>query len=162
LAPFASLVAAFLLPFLSKARTQEALSEYLIDQTRNLSPYMSTWLLAALVETPYLSPDIETYARHVARDRNSHRHLRAVASIVVARHGNEADRRWLEANVKAESDPFLARAFMVGLRHSGKLNKGLLSQVVGRHPDLQLTADFLNGRDRLPSMVYSERTVNVP
>jgi hypothetical protein len=85
-----------------------------------------------------------------------------VAATVVGRHGNEADKRWLEDAAKTEADPFLVRAFMVGLRHRGKVEKALTAQIVRRHPELEITADYLNGRGRLPSMVYAKRKVAVP
>ena len=162
LASFASLVSSFLLPFLHKPGTQRAVGAYLTDPKRNLFPFMSTWLLAALVESPHISVELERYARETALDRNNHRHLRAVAVLVIGRHGNEADRQWLESSSRAENDPFLVRAFITAPRHRGKVDRTLANQIVRRHPELKITTDYLNGRQALPSLIYPDRNIPVP
>ena len=55
----ASLVAAYLLPWLHQPRVLKAVGDYLTDPDRNVSEYMSIWLLAALIEAPQLTPSLE-------------------------------------------------------------------------------------------------------
>jgi hypothetical protein len=162
LGPEASLVAAYLLPWLHQSRVMNAIEEYLTDPERNLSEFMAIWLLAALVEASEITPRIEQYARRTYRDRNVHRDLRVMAANVAGRHGNKADGEVLEQMVRAELDSALVRGFLVALRRTGPVPRQLLTEATRRFPDLKPTAAYLTGRDQLPSLVYSDRKVMVP
>jgi excisionase family DNA binding protein len=52
LAPLASVVAAYLRPFVSRKRVVEGLSTFLADSARSYSPHMATWLFAVMLEHP--------------------------------------------------------------------------------------------------------------
>ena len=160
--PFASIVAAFLIPWLGRPRTIKALSDYLADPDRNLHPFTATWLMAALTEAPIISRDLAVHCRQVLRDRNQPRQLRVVAAAVVERHGNDHDARWLEEAVRTESDPELVRGFLAALRRRGRIERSLVHQVTRRYPELKVTTDYLNGRDTVPSLVFSGRMIPVP
>ena len=160
--PYASIVAAFLIPWLGKQRVQSELGAFLADPDRNLSAFTAIWITAALTESPSISPVIESHCRQVLRDRNQHRDLRIVSALVIGRHGNDGDARWLDTAVRAETDPALIRGFLTALRHRGRPDKNLIHNVVRRYPELKITTDYLAGRSRLPSLVYSGRFIDVP
>lgn len=162
LGPEASLVAAYLLPWLHQSRVMNAIEDYLTDPERNLSEFMAIWLLAALVEASEITPHIEQYARRTYRDRNVHRDLRVMAANVAGRHGNKADGEVLEQTVRTELDSALVRGFLVALRRAGPVPRQLLTEATRRFPDLKPTAAYLTGRDQLPSLIYADRKVTVP
>jgi hypothetical protein len=162
LAPEASLVAAYLLPWLHQSRVIRALDAFLTDPDRNLSEYMAIWLLAALTEAPAITPEVERYVRRLYRDRNAHRELRVVAASVAAVHGNAGDAAAIERTIRSELDPTLVRGYLVALRRVRRLPKSLVAEITRRFPELEATTNFLNGRARLPSLVYANRTVAVP
>lgn len=162
LGPEASLVAAYLLPWLHQPRVIKAIEEYLTDPDRNLSDFMAIWLLAAVVEATGITAGIEQYARRTYRDRNLHRDLRIMAANVSARHGNKADVEALERMIRSELDSALVRGLLVAHRRAGRIPKQLLTDATRRFPDLKPTAAYLSGRDQLPSLIYADRKVIVP
>ena len=162
LAQVASLVAAYLLPWLHQPRVLKAVDGYLTDPDRNLSDYMSIWLLAALIEAPKLTPGLELYVRRTYRDRNQHRDLRIMAANVAGAHGNQGDAEVIEKTLRMDLDPMIVRGFLVALRRSHKLPKSILTEATRRFPELKATVSYLRGRHQLPSLVYADRTVVIP
>ena len=158
----ASLVAAYLLPWLHQPRVLKAVGDYLTDPDRNLSEYMSIRLLAALIEAPQLTPSLELYLRRTYRDRNQHRDLRIMAANVAGAHGNQGDADVIGTTVRADLDPMIVRGFLVALRRAHRLPKSLLTEVTRRFPELKVTVAYLSARHRLPSVVYADRMVDVP
>lgn len=160
LTPEASLVAAYVLPFLHQNRAMRAMASYLTDPDRNQSEYMAIWLSAALIEAPDLHPDLLVYARSTYRDRNIQRELRGVAASVAARHGNDSDIAAIEQIVNEETDVDLMRWFLVALRRRAPLRREMIDLAVARFPELVRTTRYLSERTWLPSLVYAGRRVD--
>lgn len=163
LAPVASIVATYLLPWLERPSVEKRLSEFLHDSTRNTTPYLSTWLMAAMLDRESQLPkNWIDYARSIAQDRNESTYHRVVATNVMCRGLGAADIAWVEKELRTEFDPILLRGYLVALARSGRLSGGIANSAVKREPSLQVTVDFLQGRRHLPSLVYSGRTVAIP
>lgn len=162
LAPVASIVAEYLLPWLDRASVERRLGAFLNDPTRNTSPYLSTWLLAAALERRKSIPEpwID-YARRTCQDKNQPVYLRAVAANLMALGGHPADLAWLERELRSEFDPTLLRGYLVALARAGHLTGAIISAATGRRPELAVTGEYLKGRQTLPSLVYRDQSVPI-
>jgi hypothetical protein len=162
LAPIASIVAAYLTPWISRARVEHGLRQFLWDPERNTSPFLSVWLMAAMLERSGAFPDAwASYGRKVARDKNEPVHHRAIASSVMARSGESADVAWLKRELKTEWDPALIRAYLTALARTGQLDKTDADRVSARIPELEVTTSYLRGRRSLRSLIYRGESVLV-
>lgn len=163
LAPVASVVAAYLQPFISRGKVERGLVEFLTDSSRSYSPYLTTWLLAAMLEHPGPIPrDWAEQAFHRAQDRNEPDYLRCVAAVVLGRSERPSDVIWLKREIAREHDPGVLRAFAVGLHWAGQLDKTTQRRLTARSPEIKSTIEYLNGRSRLPSLVYRDRWLDLP
>lgn len=163
LGPVASVTAAYLRPWLKRARVQSKLSSYLQNEERNVYPLMSTWLMAAMLDyrSPLPSEWIE-YARAVTRNRNQPAYHRVMAANVMTRGHDGRDVGWLESELLSEHDPEVLRGYFVALARVGHLNKGLANRTLTKVPTLQETYVYLQGRNNLPSLLYPDLRVEVP
>jgi hypothetical protein len=159
LGPVAPLVSMFMRPWVRETRTHTAIASYLNDRTEVVSPYLASWLLATFADSRRPLPDgIATFARHAARDRNQPRYLRAIAAACLGQSGTRTDVDWLVGEVKTEFDPFLLRAYLVGLRKANRLDSGSVSRAVGRASSLKRTTDYLAGVRDLPTMLATNES----
>lgn len=159
LTPEASLVAAYVQPFLHQRRVMTALTSYLTDPDRNQSEYMAIWLLAALIEAPSLNADLLRYVRNTYRDRNIARELRGVAANVAGQHGDDSDRAAIDQYIRDETDAELVRWFLVARRRHSPVPRDTERLVNARFPELERTTRYLSERRQMPSLVYPGQVV---
>jgi hypothetical protein len=162
LAPLASVVAAYLQPFVNRKRVVEGLSTFLADSARSYSPHMETWLFAVMLEHPDPLPGtwVQQAARRV-KNRNEPAFLRAVAAVAMARGHRAADVKWIKDDVQKEHDPAVLRGYAVALHWVGALDKATQRQLIARSPPLRATIDYLQGRVVLPSLVYKSTHLKI-
>jgi excisionase family DNA binding protein len=152
----------FLLPFLDRQTVREGLAEFVSDPARNYSTYLSTWILALMLEAKKPLPTgWISYARTVARDRNQPGYHRVLAANVLARSGLGHDISWLRRQIREDFDPSLVRGCLVALTRVSQLDKGTREVALKRFPGLLETIDYLQGRSSLPSLLYADRNVRV-
>jgi excisionase family DNA binding protein len=163
LAPIASVVGAYLPPFITRDSVVSGIGDFLADEERSYSPYGVTWLLATMLEhpDPLPAPWIREAARRL-KDRNQPVYLRAVAAVVVARSGRRADIDWIKRDIQREHHPTVLRGYAVGLHWAGALGRQTEKQLVTRSPRLTQTVDYLRGRAQLPSLIYRDRSLVLP
>lgn len=162
LSPVASVVAAYLQPFISRKTVVRDLNEFLADSSRSYSTYLATWLFAAMLEHPGRLPDgWVDQALKRARDRNQPTYLRAVAAVVVGRGRRSGDIAWMKKEVSQEHDPAILRAFAVALHAAHALDKNTQKKLISHSPAARRTISYLDGRSRLPSLVYTDRWLEV-
>jgi excisionase family DNA binding protein len=162
LAPLASVVAAYLRPFVSRKRVVDSLAAFLADPARSYSPHLATWLFAVMLEHPGTLPS--TWAEQAARrvkDRNEPPFLRAPAAVVMARGSRAADIRWIKDDIRKEHDPAVLRGYTVALHWVHALDKTTQRQLVARSHSLSATIEYLQGRVVLPSLVYKSTHLKV-
>jgi excisionase family DNA binding protein len=154
LGPVAREVATYLGPWLGRPNVAIGLGEYLADPDRNTSPFLSSWLMAAIIDRPQVPTDaVARYARRVARDRNEPVYHRALALNLVARSKQVVDLDLLRKTIADEHDPALLRATLVALARAGVLDKGLSRVATRKAPVLERTVKYLNGRANLPALL---------
>ena len=154
LAPLGSLGPQYLLPFLNRPSVQRRVTAFLEDGQRNTSAFLSTWLLAAMMEQGISIPDEwVVYARRIAANRNQPSYHRAIAANVMGARRRAADITWLKDAVKFEYEPAMLRAYLVALTRADELEKDVINIAVGRLAALQETVDYLRGRSDLPSLI---------
>lgn len=162
LSPVASVVAAYLQPFISRKTVVRDLTEFLDDSSRSYSKYLTTWLFAAMLEHPGQLPDgwVDQAFRR-ARDRNQPTYLRAIAAVVVGRGRRSGDIAWMKKEVAQEHDPAILRAFAVALHVAQALDKNTQKKLISNSPSARRTISYLDGRSRLPSLVYTDRWLEI-
>jgi excisionase family DNA binding protein len=158
LAPIASVVAAYLAPYLQRDDVARALCDFLRDPTRSYSSHLATWLLAASLELPGRIPaPWADVAASRMQDRNQPNYLRSVAAVVALRGRRPAPTAWVKREVSREHDPTVLRGFAVGLHCIGELDRRVKADLVVQTPFLRKTLAYLDGRNRLPSLIFSRR-----
>jgi hypothetical protein len=162
LAPVASVVAAYLRPFIARRSVVNGLGKFLADPTRAHSTFLATWLFAAMLEHPGKMPSqwVDEAAARV-KDRNAPSHLRAVAAVVMARGARAADIDWIKAEVPREHDPEVLRGFAVALHWVSALDRTTQELLVARSPRLAMTTKYLRGRTRVPSLVSTGQQLTI-
>lgn len=161
LAPLGNLVPKYLHPWLRRPATRRKLTAFLEDTERNTSPYLSTWLLAVMLDVPDAADQAWVdYARRIALDRGEPTFHRSIALNVLALGRHTRDMDSIREIVRRDHDPELVRAALVALHRVGRLTREVVSRSA-RLPGLQVTAAYLSGRAELPSLVFSARRVPV-
>lgn len=156
LAPLGWLVAAYLLPWMRKPWVVSGVCKYLTDPERNTSDFLSTWLLAALLDEPNaVTLDVIHYSRSVAFDRAQSSYHRAIALNVVALGRRGRDIAALRDVVAREYDPEVVRAAVVALRRIAKLDRATAVKAQ-RVAGVATTIRYLQGRNDLPSLINSD------
>jgi excisionase family DNA binding protein len=154
LTPLREMAPRYLSPWLRRSSVQRRLSEYLHNPERNSSVFLSTWLLALMLELRSAAPEEWiNYARRIAVDRSQPSYHRAVALIVlgVSRHARDVAR--LEDVVRGEYDPEVVRGALVGLARRGKLTKPLATRA-RRIRGLESTLVYLHAARDFPSLLF--------
>jgi hypothetical protein len=160
LAPAASVLASYLRHFLDKAYVINGLAEFLSNPDKCYSTYLVTWLLAAILEKRGTLPDQWIrQAEKFCKDRNQPAYLRAVAASVFARGRRPADVSWLKTEIRREWDPALLRGYAVALRRADALDDSTARLLASKSPILVWTVDYLNQRQKLPSLLERERFI---
>jgi excisionase family DNA binding protein len=164
LAPVAPIVARYLRPWLMRPHVQEQLERFFYDADRNTSPYLATWLLAVLgdYQGRSLRSGLLAYVEAVAFDRNQPTWQRAIALNVAATTHDVRTIESLRQIVTAEYDPMLVRAAVTALARIGRLNRSTARASLRVDSKLGLTIHYLRGRTNLPSLVYAERSIDIP
>lgn len=160
LAPLGGLVPKYLYPWLRRPSTQRDITAFLEDPERNTSNYLSTWIMAGMLDVPDAVPDEWVdYARVIALDRAQPTYHRAIALNLLAlgRHGRDLDA--IREVVRREHDPEIVRAGLIALRRVGRLDRDLSSAVARRFPSLTQTIEYLRERIDLPSLVFRSRRI---
>lgn len=159
LGPLRSLVPMYLHPWLHRAPVQKEVTAFLRDRERNHSSFMSTWLMAVMLDVPGPLPSEWTdYARLIACDRSEPTFHRTIAENVMALSHHPRDIVRLEEIIRREFDPEIVRAATVALARIGKLSKATAARAV-RIPGLEETTAYLRGIQDLPSLVFASRRV---
>jgi excisionase family DNA binding protein len=157
LAPVASVVAAYLMPFIGRRRVVSSVTSFLGDSERCQSPFLATWLFAVMLHHPGRLPTPwaeQAMAR--LKNRNEPAYLRAIAAVAAARGRRPADVAWIKADVQRERDPHVLRGYAVGLHAAEELDRTTQKRLISRHDRLRHTIDYLSGRATLPSLVYRD------
>lgn len=163
LAPVASVVAAYLQPFVSRDRVVNGIADYLEDPSRAYSTHLVTWMLALMMEHPgRMPPRWSAAAGRLAKDRNQPPYLRALASVILARGGRPTEISWIKSEMLREYDPDLLRGYAVALHWEGALDRATESALITRAPGMAETVAYLRGRTSLPSLVYTGRRLPLP
>lgn len=162
LAPVASVVAAYLRPFITRKQVLDGLTAYLESETENHSSHLCTWLFATMLEHPGGMPDAwaDEAGRRV-KDRNEPEFLRAIAAVVFLRAGRPADVDWVKADIQREHDPEVLRGYAVGLHWAHALDKTTQRHLATRSAATATAIEYLQGRNRLPSLVSKAGTLAV-
>lgn len=161
LAPVASIAVQYLRPFLERKRVLDGLIRFLADPERNTSSFVSTWVLALLLEAPRVPSEVLAYARRVTHNRNQPTYHRVVAANTLARGRRPMDLQWLADAVRSEFDPALVRGYVVALARVDSLSKDAEKSAVGRSADLAKTVRYVRSRNDLPSLIYKARRVAI-
>jgi excisionase family DNA binding protein len=162
LTQIASVVGAYLPPFISRDSVVRGIGGFLADPARSYSTYGVTWLLATMLEHP--DPLPEQWVGEATRrlkELNQPVYLRAVAAVVVARGGRSADISWIKRDIQREHHPTVLRGYAVGLHWARALDRQTERQLTARSPQLAQTVAYLRGRTRLPSLIYRDRTLSL-
>jgi excisionase family DNA binding protein len=158
LAPVATVVAAYLQPFIAEKAVITGVASFLRDPSRSYSQYLCTWLFAAMLEHPGPQPQAWTdQALKRVKDRNQPDYLRAVAAAVVGRGRRTGDISWMRKEISREHNPVVLRGFAVALFWAGRLDGPTGKRLASGRPHLKRTVDYLKGRTRLPSLVSTRR-----
>lgn len=161
LAPLGWLVPSYLLPWLRRGSVQRGIEAYLNDPERNTSDYLSTWLLAALLDEPHaVNSALLGYARGVALDKAQSSYHRAVALNVLALGRLPRDLEAIRKVVQFEYDPEVVRGALVALKRVGQLDRSIMAKAA-RVPSTAVTVDHLRTKGDLPSLVLRERRVKL-
>jgi hypothetical protein len=161
-ASLASIVATYLRPWISRKRVERGLTEFLGDEDRNTSTFLSAWLMAVMLDRRGPIPwGGIAYARSVAQNRNQPPYHRVLAANVLARGGSAPDLAWLQRQISIEFDPTFVRGCLVALARVGALDRGTAGRAEARFPELGKTMAYLRGRATLPSLVFAELSVRV-
>lgn len=154
LAPLASVVAAYLRPFIDRATVQRKVESFLKDRDRSYSPYLRAWIYAAMLESREIPESWADIARADSHDLNTPSYMRGIAACVLGKRGLPRDIAWLKDRLSLEHDPLVLRANMVALRHAGALDKRSVKIVADRQPGLERTGIWLMRQNGfLPSLV---------
>ena len=157
LAPLGDLVPKYLHPWMRRPATQRRITEFLANPERNTSPYLSTWLMAVMLDIPDAIPDEwVSYARRIALDKAEPSYHRTLAINVLVLGGQARDLEAVRDIVKLEHDPEVVRAALVALKRGGGLTREM-TQASKRIAGLQATADYLASASSLPSLVFRSR-----
>lgn len=154
LAPVARVLAAYLRPFITRPKVVASLADFLGDPARCQSPYLLTWLFAAMLEHQGKLPArwADEAAKRV-KDRNEPEFLRAIAAVVMLRGARPAHRDWIKADISREHNPEVLRGYAVGLHWIHELDKTTQRTLSARDASLGTTVAYLQGRNRVPSLV---------
>jgi hypothetical protein len=154
LAPVADVLAVFLRPWLRRRSVQARITEFMKDPERNTSPYLSTWLMAALIEKRgQLPTQWVTYGKNVSRDANEPPYHRAIAMSLLARGRERSAIDWIQRTARASYDPTIVRGALVALARVGQLDKTTENLAEAHVPNARRTVRYLAGRAGLPSLV---------
>jgi len=161
LAPLASVVAAYLKHFVSRSSAQSRITAFLSDSTRSYSSFLRSWIYSAMLECKRMPEEWRRLAENDARDRNNPNFLRAVAMCVLARAQVQRDATWIRSELENEHDPIMRRACVVALAYGRNLDKGTINAATRTDPRLAVTANWLKGRTQLPSLLYSDQSIDI-
>ena len=151
------LVPAYLQPWMRRPAVSRDLAAYLEDPERNTSDFLSTWLLAALLDDPAcVTDELSDYARRISFDRSESGYHRAVAFQVLALRSTSRDIAAMKGVVSREHDPEVVRGALVALFRTGKLDRSTASRAE-RIAGLDTTNSYLRGRSDLPSMIHRDK-----
>jgi hypothetical protein len=152
--PVASLVAEYLRPWIARKSFEARLTDFLLDDDRNTSQFLSVWILAVMLDHagPLPAPWID-YARSICQDANEPEYHRTIAANVMALGREQLDIEWLRRQIRSEHNPALVRAYLVALARVHQATKNDASVAVGRFPELACTKLYLVGRTTLPSLI---------
>lgn len=159
LGPVAPIVAAYLQPNLHMESVVGGLTEFLLDPSRNLSNYLSVWLLAALLDAELPYPDgLVSYARSVSRNANQPSYHRSVAFSLVGRNSEAADIAWLRRTTRREHNPILLRGLLVALARAGELDRETADVASAKDGALKHTVKYLREHRSVPSLIAADRS----
>ncbi len=148
------MVPAYLHPWLRNPSVQRQLSDFLKDPDRNTSDYLSTWLIAGMLDVGDRIPrEWIDYARRISLDKAQPAYHRAVALNLLALGRQPRDITALEDTVRFEYDPVVVRAAVVGLARVKKLSRPVANSSK-RIDGLDRTIMYLSGRVDLPSLIF--------
>lgn len=160
LAPLGQIVMAYLRPWIGKQTVQRRLSEFVHDPNRNTSRFLSSWLLALMLDLQGTIPgEWLRYAHVIAQDRNEPSWHRNLAMSVIARGDSANTHRFLRDVVFKEHDPETVRGALVALARAHHLDRDVTQHAMARFPQARQTTDYLRGRTDLPSLVLSGKRV---
>lgn len=161
LAPVASAVAAYLKHFVSRSSAHSRIAAFLSDSTRSYSSFLRSWVYAAMLECREVPEEWRRLAEQDARNRNNPSYLRAVAVCVLARARIPRDLSWVRSELEMEHDPVMKRGYIVALAYGGGLDKPTVTAATRSDPVLAVTASWLRGRTRLPSLLYADQSIYI-
>lgn len=157
LAPLREIAPKYLHPWLRQRSVQGRLTEFLQDPERNTSTFLSTWLMAVMVDLePPLPAEWIDYARSIASDRGQPTFHRTVALNVLALSPHGRDLTGIEEVIAREYDPEIVRAGVVALARVGRLTRHVETRA-RRVRGLGATTEYLRGKSDFPSLVFGGR-----
>jgi hypothetical protein len=157
LSPLGSLIPKYMHPWLRQPSTQRKVNEFLGDAERNTSTYLSTWLLAIMLDVGVGIPsEWIDYSRRVALDPSEPTFHRAMALNVLVLGRKSRDIDAVQELTQHDHDPELVRAALVALRRVDRLTKDVVKHA-RPSPFLDVTVDRLMKTSDLPSLVFSAR-----
>lgn len=151
LAQVIGMTSIYLKPVITKPAIQRGLEVFFQDPERNTSEYVSTWLLATIVDGGKASDGIVAYASKVARNRNEPNYHRAIAMSVMALTKQSAHIGFLKQSA-TDYDPEIRRAAVTALARVGALDRSTESNAL-RFDDTAEVIKYLKGRQKLPDLV---------
>jgi len=162
LAPLGELIPKYIHPWIRNPRIQNRLTEFLNDPERNTSEFLSTWLLAVMLDVPDDIPDSWVdYARMISLDPSEPSFHRSLAINVLVLGLHTRDIASVEDLIHREYDPEIVRASLVALARIGKLTRRVHTRA-SRIRGIDSTLTYLKGRDDLPSLIFATRRNRAP
>ncbi|AQT81505.1 hypothetical protein B1R94_23010 [Mycolicibacterium litorale] len=162
LAPFASVVSAYLRPFITRRIVQQKIDAFMSDGQRSYSYHLRTWVYAAMLEAREIPDRWAEIARSDAMDLNLPPFLRSVAGCVLAKKRIPRDIAWIKARLALEHDPDVLRALLVALKYGKALDKRQVRLVTDRQPNLVNVGEWLLAQgDALPSLLFADQKISV-
>jgi hypothetical protein len=157
LAPLRQIVPKYLHPWLRRPYVQRRLTEFLQDTERNTSVFLSTWLMAVMIDLEPPIPDAWIdYARAIACNRAEPTFHRTIGLNLLALSRHSRDLTRIADVISSEYDPEIVRAGVVSLARVGRLTKPIEARA-RRVQGLESTIEYLHGKTDLPSIVFSGR-----
>lgn len=142
-APVAPFVSRYLAPRMKSRRVIDGVSDFLNDPGRNTSDYLSTWLMATMVDSSKeVHLDWVRYARTRVRSADCSQYERAIALNLIGKAKRRADLRDLKDLATDIESPWDARAAGTALaRRNPRLR---MPRSWSRHEYLRWTREYLD------------------
>jgi Reverse transcriptase (RNA-dependent DNA polymerase) len=154
LAPLARQFARFVLPWLAHPSVQPYLMEGVSAGNRISTRYLVTWLSAAMLDAGAPIPvEWVQYLRSMVHDESSPGPFRAIAALALLTRGSRADIPSVQRMALTARDGPALRGSVIALATIDDLRSAILERAIRIHPELSITADWLDRAKAWPELL---------